>query len=403
MFSPFSYVAKPQYNSITVVDPDLVQYGSFGVEISISGDALYAIARAKNRKETICFNGITGALRYRFTNQSTDMGERCAVSEDGRFAAISDMYVGVGGRQNIGRVYLFNLQTGAYIRTIECPNPQNLQYMYFGSSKLVFSRDGSQLAVASSNYQYVISGYPSGYPLGAVHIFNTSNGNLIATYQPPSLIVTNLNFGSAMELSKDGTRVLIGAGHKISGQDQVGRAYLFNTTNGTLIYTFDSTNPKAYGYFANSVKLSTDNKIAIISEPYQAQGANANAGRIYVFNCDTGSLITTISNPDITKYGEFGFEILLSNDKTKLFVRATQNGSAPFSYLMMYNATNNSFIKLIPPLRTDLSPDRGYGFAESMSITTDDSRLCVSQRYFPDSDPLYSAMGGFYLYSREIL
>lgn len=403
MFSPFSYVAEPQYDSITVVDPDLVQYGSFGVEISMSGDALYAIARAQNRKETICFNGITGALRYRFVNQSTDMGERCAVSEDGRFAAISDAYVTIGGKASVGRVYLFNLQTGAYIRTIECPNPSNLQYMYFGSSKLVFSRDGTRLAVASMNYQYVISGYPSGYPLGAVHIFDTSNGNLVATCQPPSLITDNVNFGSAMELSRDGTRILIGAGHRISGQDQVGRAYLFNATNGTLIYTFNSTNPKAYGGFAQTVELSTDNKVAIIGEPYQTQGANTTAGRVYIFNCDTGALTTTISNPDIVKYSYFGFTVLLSNDKTKLFIRANNADGASFSYLLMFNATTNTFVKLIPALRVDVVPDRGFGFASSMSITTDDSRLCVNQSYFPDADPDYPAMGGFYLYSKEIL
>lgn len=402
MFSPFSYLAKPQYNSVTVVDPNLVEYGIFGIEIAMSGDALYAIARAQNRKETICFNGITGALRYRFVNQSTNMGESCAVSEDGRFAAISDPYLTVGGKINVGRVYLFNLQNGAFIRNIDCPNSSNLQDMFFGFPKLVFSRDGTRLAVATINYKYIISGYPSGFGLGAVHIFDTSNGNLVATCSPPSLITDNVNFGQSIELSKDGTRVIIGAGHRISGLDQVGRAYLFNATNGSLIHTFDSTNPKEFGNFAKRVAISTDNKISIICEPKQTQSTATNAGRIYIFNNDTGSLITTIANSNINTYRLLGLDaVLISNDKNRIYINAWDT-NLNFTTLLAFNANTGAFIKAIPPARPT-SGNFGSGYATSLSLTTDDSRMCVNHSYFPDADPLYPAMGGFYLYSEEIL
>lgn len=402
MFSPFSYAAKPQFNTVTVIDPALQQYGSYAVETSMTNDGQFAIARGQNTAIVQCFNGITGALRYTFANQSPGMNTRCAVSPDGRFAAISDSFVTVSGKANVGRVYLFNLPTGSFVRAIDGPNPENLTNLFFGFSGLSFSDDGSRLAVASYLYPYVISGFPSGYPGGAVHVFNTATGALISTCSPTKNS-DNQGLGQSAAISADGSLVLIGAPeHRISSVAGVGRAFLYNATTGAVVWTFNSTNPKNNGYFGYRVSISRDKKLSIISEPSQTQSTATNAGRLYIFNNDTGALIATITNPDINKYRRLGYDsVLISNDRNRIYVNAWDTG-LNFKTLLMFNANTQAFIKLVPPVKQAIT-DFGNSYADSLSLTLDDSRLCVNHAYFPDSDPLYPAVGGFYLMSQEIL
>ena len=136
------------------------------------------------------------------------------------------------------------------------------------------------------------------------------------------------NFGYSVSLS--GTSALIGAYGDKTGASGAGSAYLFDTTTGTLKQTFNNPTAEDFDYFGYSVSLSGTS--ALIGAPSDNTGATV-AGSAYLFDTTTGNLLKTFNNPTAEEYDNFGYSVSLSgtsaligaiNDNTG----ATNAGSA---------------------------------------------------------------------------
>ena len=99
-------------------------------------------------------------------------------------------------------------------------------------------------------------------------------------------------FGDSVSI--DGTKALVGAPGDNTGGSFSGAAYLFNTTNGNLLQTFKKPNPQSFDRFGESVSIDATN--VLIGADQEDTGASA-AGSAYLFNTTTGNLLQTFNNP----------------------------------------------------------------------------------------------------------
>ncbi|MFM7905904.1 MAG: FG-GAP repeat protein [Microcystis sp.] len=98
------------------------------------------------------------------------------------------------------------------------------------------------------------------------------------------------NFGYSVSLS--GTSALIGAPFDNTSASLTGSAYLFDTTTGNLLQTFNNPTPEYYDNFGNSVSLSGIS--ALIGAPFDNTSAT-DAGSAYLYQ--------TVPEPSFTILG----------------------------------------------------------------------------------------------------
>ena len=164
---------------------------------------------------------------------------------------------------------------------------------------------------------------------GTAYIYNVTTGALLYTLDNPNPN-TNGIFGRYMDI--DGDFAIIGASSTGSGvETQSGKAYIYNVTTGTLVYTLD--NPNTFGtpqddFFGRAVAISGNR--ALVSAPGEDTSALNNRGKVYVYDVTTGErltiVITTYSNgvqfvsrPIINNPGStgnsFGLKVALSGNR----------------------------------------------------------------------------------------
>ncbi|TRT60522.1 MAG: hypothetical protein EWV85_03875 [Microcystis aeruginosa Ma_QC_C_20070703_M131] len=101
-------------------------------------------------------------------------------------------------------------------------------------------------------------------------------------------------FGNSVSLS--GTSALIGAPYDNTGATSAGSAYLFDTTTGNLLQTFNNPTPEYFESFGYRVSLSGTS--ALIGAIGDDTGA-ANAGSVYLYE----PVPQTVPEPSFTILG----------------------------------------------------------------------------------------------------
>jgi outer membrane protein assembly factor BamB len=257
-----------------------------------------------------------------------------------------------------GRAYVFDATTGALLRTLENPTPAANDQ--FG---LTVSLSGNLALVGAQNDGTGAAG------AGAAYLFNATTGSLLRTFTDPgpSPILLD-NFGHAVAVS--GNRALISAIGDDLGATNAGVAYLFDTTTGALLRTFQNPTPQSGDNFGVDVALFGDR--ALISTTNDDTAAT-NAGAAYLFDTTTGTLLKTFLNPTPelnNQFGNndnFGAEVALSGTKALIgapneSVNGFHNGAA---YLYDLATGNLLHTLLIPTPNSDTEEFLGQGIALS--------------------------------------
>jgi len=97
-----------------------------------------------------------------------------------------------------------------------------------------------------------------------------------------------------------------------------GRAYVYNVTTGSLIGTLQSPNPQYEGEFGSTTYAMPG--YIIVAAQNETTGSDVGAGRVYVYNATNLSLVKTLTSPEAQAGGEFGFS--LASVGSTLFVGA---------------------------------------------------------------------------------
>ena len=154
------------------------------------------------------------------------------------------------------------------------------------------------------------------------------DSSLLATYyNPDRSTATGYNDQFGYSVATSGNYTIVGA-HQEDDADSLssGKAYIYDNTTGTLLYTLDNPNINNSGssdYFGRSVAISGN--YAIVGASYERDAGGQNAGRAYIYNLTTlPTAPATISSADYVldnpnPYGSsgsdyFGNSVAISGD-----------------------------------------------------------------------------------------
>jgi hypothetical protein len=148
---------------------------------------------------------------------------------------------------------------------------------------------------------------------GKVYVYNGS-GNLQYTIDNPSLTAPpglgeGDQFGTAVACSD--SYIIAGAEREdAGGNTDTGAAYIFDITDGSLLYTLANPNPTTTEVnpngdaFGSSVAIS-ESYAAVAAPNEDVNGLGDDTGWVYIFDTSDGSLVQSVENPNIDAEDEY--------------------------------------------------------------------------------------------------
>ena len=192
-----------------------------------------------------------------------------------------------------GKAYIYDLSDGSLTYTLDNPSA-------YGTSQI----DHFGEAVAISNNYAIVGAYQEddagGSGSGKAYIFDLSDGSLAYTLDNPNPYGTSASDGFGFSTAISDTHAIVGARNEDDASgDQSGKAYIYDLSDGSLLYTLDNPNPygtSASDYFGEDVAL-TDTQ-AMVSAFQEGDAGGTNSGKVYIYNLSDGSLAYTLDNPN---------------------------------------------------------------------------------------------------------
>ncbi|MGI9427292.1 MAG: hypothetical protein ACR2NM_01450, partial [Bythopirellula sp.] len=202
--------------------------------------------------------------------------------------------------------------TGNLLRTFNDPTVTNSDG--FGVSVAL---DGNKVLIGANGDD------TRGNFVGQAHLFDAMTGNLLRTFNDPTVTETD-GFGWSVAL--DGNKVLIGATGDDTNGTQVGQAHLFDAVTGNLLRTFNDPTPTPIGRFGDSFGDSValdGNHVLIGAKNDNTLGEDV--GQAHLFDAVTGNLLWTFNDPTVTGRDRFGDSVAL--DGSDVLVWAADDDS----------------------------------------------------------------------------
>lgn len=216
---------------------------------------------------------------------------------------------------------------------IQAVSPSGQNSAKFGTS---VDADGSYYLVGAPGYYANTGVYDEPTDYGRAYLYNSSTGQLVRTFENPSPGNSD-QMGWSVALS--GSTVVLGAVLDSVGSTQAGRAMLFNASSGSLIAAIDNPTPASNDSFGYAVSAS-GSLVAISAIRDRVSGVNS-SGTVYIYNT-SGALQRTLRSPNPTVFSEsFGNSISL--DGTTLAV-GTGAGYG-WGQVYIYNATTGALLR----------------------------------------------------------
>jgi hypothetical protein len=143
---------------------------------------------------------------------------------------------------------------------------------------------------------------------GKAYIYSTSTGALLQTLDNPNAFgdSTQDYFGDAVGICE--SYAIVGAYGEDDGSgnpgggtgSMSGKAYIFNPSTGELLHTLSNPNPvttTASDQFGIAVAITESYAMVAAKESHDLY--NSSAGKAYIYDPETGTLIDTLDNPNI--------------------------------------------------------------------------------------------------------
>jgi WD40 repeat protein len=256
----------------TFDDPTVTSGDFFGISVALDGNTVLIGAPGDDTNgsgvgQAHLFDATTGTLLQTFDDPTVTGGDQF-----GRSVALDGNRVLIGARGDdtngigVGQAHLFDATTGDLLQTFDDPTPTSFDL--FGSS---VDLDGNTVLVGASLDD------TNGNAVGQAHLFDATTGALLRTFDDPTA-TTSDQFGRSVAL--DGNTVLIGAfGDDTNGSD-VGQVHLFDATTGNVIWTFDDPTVTDEDNFGLSLALDGNN---VLIGAFGDDTNGSNVGQAHLF------------------------------------------------------------------------------------------------------------------------
>lgn len=282
---------------LKLLPPSVPDIGHFGGSIAVADGRVIAsnhTAGKKDRGRAEVFDLHTGAhLRSLELDEPIDMnffGAPIAANE--RWALIGSRHApGLGW--NSGAVYLFDPRTGAQLRMLTAPDGEGGQS--FGSSIAV---DGDLALIGAVGDDTI------GFHSGAAYLFHLPTGTLLHKWIGSDTRWFD-QFGSAVALS--GKFAVVGANR---AWGTTGAAYVFDVTTGQELHKLQGSRTHRGTYQGWPISISGRN--ALIGAYYEDDQKVYRAGAAYLFDLETGEELRRFSSPAPSVRAGFGSGLVLA-------------------------------------------------------------------------------------------
>ena len=316
-YSGRAYVMDKTTGAETIfINPTPSSDDVFGNAVAITSDGAYMVVGSIGKDDSFVDSGkayiydtSTGGLLVTLDNPNPDTNTKFgySVACSGDRLAVGAINADIVGDTttaiDAGAVYIYDLTPGpdfgTLLRTIENPIPSDNER--FGTS------------VSMYNHKLAIGAPGDQNNAGVVFYYDLDNGTGLPTY-----IINNPytddddklidNFGESVSLFASTLAVGAPGTTGVDGANS-GKVYIFSTDTSALRVSINNPNPVGTGQddvFGKSVSVS--NNLLVVGAPYEDSATLNNTGAVYVFNALTGSIITTIENPDANS-GSFGYSV----------------------------------------------------------------------------------------------
>lgn len=296
----------------TLTDPTVAAADYFGI-VSISGN--YALVgaygddtSALNAGIAYIFDVTTGSLIRTLLHPASAAnayfsGNGVHLSETATYALIASSGDSVSGNANAGRVYVYDVATGALLYALDNPDPDVDDY--FGPGDI----SDNYILVAARNDDAGASN------AGSAYLYDTATGTLLYTFHNPTPEVNDY-WGLSPTLS--GHYAILSSFYESSQAYHSGAIDIFDTLTGDLVRTIYNPTPAANDQFG--ITLSASGQYLAVGCYLDDYGGSSDEGSVYIYDIESGELLLTIHDPSPANNTAFGGQVSL--DGNTLLVNA---------------------------------------------------------------------------------
>jgi hypothetical protein len=377
----------------------------FDDDVAVDSGAVYVcIQNSMGQWDTVQKLKANDAANYTYlggVGTQTDQLRGVSISGDGSIIVAGSSYNDPNGTDS-GAAYVFEKSGSTWTQFQKIVASDGAASDHFGASVSV-SRDGSTIAVGSP-YDDTTTDQ------GAAYIFEKVGGTWTQVQKiVQSDTLANSSFGgTGVELTDDGTTILVGASFHDTGGTNTGRAYIFDkAANGTWSQTqiLRASNGGASDHFASGIGISGDGTVICCGAYGEDTGGIADAGAAYIFvKSAAGAWSQTetqfIQASDGTTSDFFGLGVSVSQNGDRILVGAymddTTEGDSGSMYI--FDRTNGVWTQTNHLYPGHATAPGGYGMSSAIS---DDGKVYMVGSPYDDSS-LNADSGAVYVYDEKI-
>jgi hypothetical protein len=363
--------ATPEVPQQVLANPSPAEKDCFGVAVAVAGDRVVVSAyqddtSASNSGRAYVFD--LGSPEPAVPSMVLSRPGAAANDGFGNSLAMSGDKVVVGvetadaSLSNSGSALVYDLSSPTPtvpLLTLLDPTPNG--GCYFGTS---VSISGNIVAVGSYR-DATVTGYG-----GACHIYDLAGPTPDVAVQTlkKQVPATGDLFGNAVSLS--GTKVLVGASHDDTGDDEAGNSFLFDLSSGTPLVpvaTFSNPVKGSADRFGASVAIHGDR--VVIGAPDSDAGASG-AGRVRVHDlasAEPGLAVAAWDNPEPSAGDGFGGAVAISGDRVAIGAAGEDSGAADAGKVYIYDLGPGPPVVALP----NPHPAMSDGFGSAVAISGD--------------------------------
>ena len=315
---------------ITFKNPHPTREDTFGQALAGGDGKVFIAAGALNDENRVyVYDKLSGDVLHEIESPATrpdGFGSAIAYGYGGLLVS-SPSFTILGQQFPVGQAHLFSAESGQLIRTLPNPEPKQVDAFGIGNSLSVLRNNvvvGAMLDDLPNDTR------PDGDNPGRVWVFNRQTGGVAFTLENPNP-ESELSDWFGASIAADEDFIVVGAQEDgTSGAPGSGTVYVFDTHTGDLLHTLFSPENQEEGEFGRAVALTPSGDVVVGAWATDVNGIER-AGRAYLFDGETGSLLLDIANPAPSFAANFGWSVAALENRIVVGARNTTVDGLPFA------------------------------------------------------------------------